>query len=44
MSSQAKILRRFHFPFSIFRLSFAIARNRAGQAMANDKCNMENGK
>jgi hypothetical protein len=32
------------FPFSIFRLSFAIARNRTGQAMTNDKCDMENGK
>src|SRR5215510_12239791 len=34
----------FHFPFSILHLSFAIARNRTVRAMANDKCNMENGK
>jgi hypothetical protein len=41
MSGQARILRRFHFPISIFRLSFAIARSRSGQAMTNEKCKME---
>jgi len=40
----AQVLRCFHFPFSILRLSFAIARNRTGQAMTNDKRKMENGK
>jgi len=42
ISKQAKIWGHFHFPFSIFHLSFAIARIRMGQAMANDKWNMEN--
>jgi hypothetical protein len=30
--------------FSIFHTTFAVARNRTGQAMTNDKCSMENGK
>src|SRR5215510_13359631 len=34
----------FHFSFSILHLSFAIARSRTVSSMANDKCNMENGK
>jgi hypothetical protein len=34
----------FHFPFSILRLSFVIARPVRLRAMANDKRNMENGK
>jgi hypothetical protein len=48
MSGEAKILRRFHFPFSILHLSFVIARTRRSSgnipSMTNDKCNMENGK
>ena len=35
--------RSLHFPFSILHLSFVIASIRS-TAMANDKCNMENGK
>lgn len=34
----------FHFPYDIFRLSFAIAGSARGQAMTNGKCHMENGK
>jgi hypothetical protein len=35
----------FHFPFSIFHISFAIChRPNRDSAMLNGKCNMENGK
>jgi len=44
MSGQAKILKYFHFPFSILHLSFVIAGIVWGDAMANGKRNMENGK
>jgi len=44
LSGQTELLRLFHFPFSILRLSFVIAICRHVQAMTNDKRNMENGK
>jgi hypothetical protein len=44
MSGEAKILRYFQFPFTIFRLSFVIAGTAAGRAMTNEKCNTANGK
>jgi len=44
LSSQAEILRHFHFPFAILRLSFVIAARRAVPAMTDDKRNMANGK
>jgi hypothetical protein len=43
--SRAKILKRFHFPFSILRSSFAIARivSSLQWRMTNGKWKMENG-